>query len=106
MWELLQSESTNKGHKLQQASEQQQFYRTVKDVDLWLDEVENQLESDDLGKVSESRLDVAKHTTNHTRNVTGSIKCAKVAKTSELARNGHFQSQRPNRDSFHSSPAI
>eukprot|EP00731_Ephydatia_muelleri_P023859 Em0016g130a len=38
------------GRKLKQASEQQKYYRTVKDLDLWLDEVEKQLGSEDLGK--------------------------------------------------------
>ena len=51
LWAELEKRSTDKGRKLQEASEQQQFYRAVKDVDLWLDEVEKQLGSDDLGKV-------------------------------------------------------
>ena len=41
------------GRKLKQASEQQKYYRTVKDLDLWLDEVEKQLGTEDLGKVCE-----------------------------------------------------
>ena len=45
-------EAANKGRKLWEANEQQQYYRAVKDVDLWLDEVEKQLASEDLGKVS------------------------------------------------------
>ena len=45
-------EAANKGRKLWEANEQQQFYRAVKDFDLWLDEVEKQLASEDLGKVS------------------------------------------------------
>ena len=51
MWEELEMEAANKGRKLFEANEQQQYYRAVKDVDLWLDEVEKQLSSEDLGKV-------------------------------------------------------
>ncbi len=51
LWVELESRSVDKGCKLQEAREQQQFYRAVKDVDLWLDEVDKQLASDDLGKV-------------------------------------------------------
>lgn len=52
MWAELEMEAANKGRKLWEANEQQQYYRAVKDVDLWLDEVEKQLASEDLGKVS------------------------------------------------------
>lgn len=52
LWAELEERSTDKGRKLQEASEQQKFYRAVKDVDLWLEEVEKQLASEDLGKVS------------------------------------------------------
>lgn len=52
MWAELEMEAANKGRKLWEANEQQQFYRAVKDFDLWLDEVEKQLASEDLGKVS------------------------------------------------------
>lgn len=51
MWAELEMEAANKGRKLCEANEQQQYYRAVKDVDLWLDEVEKQLSSEDLGKV-------------------------------------------------------
>ena len=51
LWVELEAGSADKGRKLLEASEQQQFYREVKDFDLWLDEVEKQLASDDLGKV-------------------------------------------------------
>ena len=52
VWAELEMDAANKGRKLWEANEQQQFYRAVKDVDLWLDEVEKQLASEDLGKVS------------------------------------------------------
>ena len=51
LWEELEVSAEVKGRKLQEASEGQQFYRSVKDVDLWVDEVEKQLSSEDLGKV-------------------------------------------------------
>ncbi len=40
------------GQKLQQAHDQQQFDRAVKDMEIWLDEVDKQLETDELGRVS------------------------------------------------------
>ena len=40
-----------KGVKLEQAYNGQQFDRAVKDVELWLDEVETQLGMEELGKV-------------------------------------------------------
>ena len=43
--------SADKGSKLQEASEEQQFLRTVSDFDLWIDEVGKALASEDLGKV-------------------------------------------------------
>ncbi len=55
LWAELESRSVDKGRKLQEAQEQQQFYRAVKDADLWLDEVDKQLSSDDLGKVGGAR---------------------------------------------------
>lgn len=55
MWAELEMDAANKGRKLWEANEQQQFYRAVKDVDLWLDEVEKQLASEDLGKVSHKK---------------------------------------------------
>lgn len=50
-WTKLEVLSADKDRKLQEASEQQTFYRAVKDVDLWLEEVEKQLSSEDLGRV-------------------------------------------------------
>ena len=43
--------TAEKGQRLQEALDQQQFLLTIKDVDLWLDEVEKQLSSEELGKV-------------------------------------------------------
>jgi hypothetical protein len=56
VWAELEMDAANKGRKLWEANEQQQFYRAVKDVDLWLDEVEKQLASEDLGKVSHNKI--------------------------------------------------
>ncbi|XP_046986663.1 spectrin alpha chain isoform X3 [Schistocerca americana] len=50
LWETLVSETEKKGSKLQEASQQQQFNRTVEDVELWLSEIEGQLMSEDYGK--------------------------------------------------------
>ena len=43
--------ASEKGVRLQEAIEQQQFFHAIKDADLWLDEVEKQLASEELGKV-------------------------------------------------------
>lgn len=51
LWETLVVATEKKGEKLQEASEQQQFNRTVEDIELWLSEIEGQLQSEDYGKV-------------------------------------------------------
>lgn len=51
LWETLAAATDKKGSKLQEASQQQQFNRTVEDVELWLSEIEGQLLSEDYGKV-------------------------------------------------------
>ena len=40
------------GAKLKEASEQQQFNRNIDDVEIWLNDIEGQLVSEDYGKVS------------------------------------------------------
>ncbi|KAK0179706.1 hypothetical protein PV327_005434 [Microctonus hyperodae] len=50
LWECLAKATEKKGTKLQEASQQQQFNRTVEDIELWLSEVEGQLMSEDYGK--------------------------------------------------------
>nr|CAD7598155.1 unnamed protein product [Timema genevievae] len=50
LWETLVRATENKGSMLQEASQQQQFNRTVEDVELWLSEIEGQLMSEDYGK--------------------------------------------------------
>jgi len=50
LWETLTLATEKKGTKLQEASQQQQFNRTVEDVELWLSEIEGQLLSEDYGK--------------------------------------------------------
>ena len=56
MWAELEVRTVDKGQKLQEAREGQQYYRAVKDIALWLEEVEKQLASDDLGKVGEKSV--------------------------------------------------
>lgn len=51
LWENLVTASRQKGSKLREAAQQQQFNRTVEDIELWLSEVEDQLLSEDYGKV-------------------------------------------------------
>ena len=51
LWALLETMTAEKGRRLQEALDQQQFLHAIKDVDLWLDEVEKQLSSEELGKV-------------------------------------------------------
>lgn len=51
MWTDLEALSANKGSKLKEASDEQQFLREVSDFDLWIDEVGKALASEDLGKV-------------------------------------------------------
>lgn len=50
LWETLVQASERKNCKLQEASQQQQYNRTVEDIELWLSEIEGQLMSEDYGK--------------------------------------------------------
>ncbi|EEZ99233.1 spectrin alpha chain isoform X4 [Tribolium castaneum] len=50
LWETLVQSTDKKSSKLQEASQQQQFNRTIEDVELWLSEIEGQLMSEDYGK--------------------------------------------------------
>ncbi|XP_049820921.1 spectrin alpha chain isoform X3 [Aethina tumida] len=50
LWETLEQATSKKNSKLQDASQQQQFNRTIEDVELWLSEIEGQLMSEDYGK--------------------------------------------------------
>ena len=61
LWEELEVAAEVKGRKLQEANEGQQFYRSVKDRDLWVEEVEKQLSSEDLGKVGGAAFSTHRH---------------------------------------------
>lgn len=50
LWEILVQSTDKKNSKLQEASQQQQFNRTIEDIELWLSEIEGQLMSEDYGK--------------------------------------------------------
>ncbi|XP_013112769.1 spectrin alpha chain isoform X1 [Stomoxys calcitrans] len=50
LWETLVQASDKKGCKLHEACQQQQFNRTIEDIELWLSEIEGQLLSEDHGK--------------------------------------------------------
>lgn len=50
LWESLTAATEKKGNKLQEASQQQGFNRTIEDIELWLSEIEGQLLSEDYGK--------------------------------------------------------
>ncbi|VDP70732.1 unnamed protein product [Schistosoma mattheei] len=49
-WTYLINAMANKKKNLDQASRQQQFVRNVEDVELWLDDVEAQIASEDVGR--------------------------------------------------------
>ena len=51
LWEELEHLSADKRAKLQEASEEQLFLRSINDFDLWIDEVRKALAFEDLGKV-------------------------------------------------------
>lgn len=50
LWLPFYFRSADKGRKLQEAWEQQQFLREVEDIESWIGEMENQLASDDIGR--------------------------------------------------------
>ncbi|XP_076800089.1 spectrin alpha chain, non-erythrocytic 1-like isoform X2 [Clavelina lepadiformis] len=49
-WDHLLSKSSEKGEKLKEANQQQNFITAVKDLDFWMSEVEALLASEDMGK--------------------------------------------------------
>ena len=49
-WRALCNQSQDKGQKLKEANNQQQYNYNVEDVEFWLSEIELLLESKDLGK--------------------------------------------------------
>lgn len=55
LWETLVQATDKKSSKLQEASQQQQFNRTIEDIELWLSEIEGQLMSEDYGKVGNQK---------------------------------------------------
>lgn len=50
LWQQLVEAADKKESRLSEASQQQQFNRTVEDIELWLSEVEVSLNSEDYGK--------------------------------------------------------
>ena len=50
LWTDLVSATEKKSIKLQEAAQQQQFNRGIEDLELWLSEIEGQLNSEDYGK--------------------------------------------------------
>jgi hypothetical protein len=46
LWHTLLSQTETKGNKLREASQQQQFNRSIEDVEGWLYEIEGQLKSE------------------------------------------------------------
>jgi spectrin alpha len=50
LWAKLRAQSADKGQKLKEANEQQQFNNAVQDIDQWCQEVETALASEDFGK--------------------------------------------------------
>ena len=49
-WDELVKISMDKGGRLEEASQEQQYNRTIEDVEMWLTETETQLSSEDFGK--------------------------------------------------------
>ncbi|XP_037079829.1 spectrin alpha chain-like [Pollicipes pollicipes] len=60
LWKSLEEAARAKGAKLAEASEQQQFNRSLEDMDLWMSELEGQLMSEDYGKDLTSVLNLQK----------------------------------------------
>ncbi|KAL3315949.1 Spectrin alpha chain, non-erythrocytic 1 [Cichlidogyrus casuarinus] len=60
LWAKLQGATQKKGRNLEQASGQQQFLRSLEDMELWLGEVECQLHSEDFGRDLNSVINMQK----------------------------------------------
>ncbi|XP_077298885.1 alpha spectrin [Arctopsyche grandis] len=95
LWDTLAGASDKKGSKLQEASQQQQFNRTVEDVELWLSEIEGQLLSEDYGKDLTSVQNLQKKHAlleadvgSHQERIEGVQSAAE-----QFAERGHFDSE-------------
>ncbi|CAI8040975.1 Spectrin alpha chain, non-erythrocytic 1 [Geodia barretti] len=49
-WQHLEEKTQDRGQKLKEASEQQQFMRAVEDMEQWILDMEGQMSSEDMGK--------------------------------------------------------
>ncbi|XP_012266103.2 spectrin alpha chain isoform X2 [Athalia rosae] len=92
LWDSLVHATEKKGAKLQEAAQQQQFNRTVEDVELWLSEVEGQLMSEDYGKDLTSVQNLQKKhalleadVASHTDRIEGIAQAAE-----QFVSSGHF----------------
>ena len=56
LWKDLVSATETKSIKLQEASQQQHFNRGIEDLELWLSEIEGQINSEDYGKVRRIKI--------------------------------------------------
>ena len=61
-WELLTQKTSEKSMKLKEANRQRTFIAAVKDLDLWLGEVESILTTDEVGKDLASTQNLMKKT--------------------------------------------
>ncbi|XP_077865919.1 spectrin alpha chain, non-erythrocytic 1-like [Saccoglossus kowalevskii] len=50
LWRQLLDSTGNKGCKLKEAAQQQQFNRNIEDIEIWMSELEGHLASEDFGK--------------------------------------------------------
>ena len=71
----------DRGQKLKEASEQQQFLRAVEDVEQWMTDMEGQMASEDLGKdlISVNIL-IKKHAVCHSLHMHACMVCVKGSK--------------------------
>ncbi|KOC66045.1 Spectrin alpha chain [Habropoda laboriosa] len=92
LWESLTHATEKKGAKLQEASQQQQFNRTVEDIELWLSEVEGQLMSEDYGKDLTSVQNLQKkHALLEADVASHSDRIDSIAQAAEqFVKSGHF----------------
>ena len=91
-WRALCNQSQDKGQKLKEANNQQQYNYNVEDVEFWLSEVELLLESKDLGKALASvNTLIKKHQLLETDIASHADRIEAVNKqASDFVKAGHF----------------
>jgi spectrin alpha len=95
LWTALEEAALKKESRLSEASQQQQFNRTIEDIEVWLTEVEGSLQSEDYGKDLTSVQNLQKKHQLLESDVAGHSERIEVIRQTadEFIERGHFDKE-------------